>query len=816
MRKKLVIGTRGSRLALWQAYHVEQLIKDKYPALEVEIRHITTIGDKILDVPLAKIGGKGLFTKELENAMLAGEIDIAVHSLKDMPTVLPAGLTLAAITKREDPADAFVSLHYQSLDELPVGAKIGTSSLRRKAQLLAYRPDLHIVDLRGNLDTRLKKMETEEMAGIVLAAAGLKRLGWQHLIRQQLPQAVCLPAVGQGALAIESRQDDALLAELDFLNDRATRQAATAERAYLREVEGGCQIPLGVHGTVDGDTLRVEAIILSPDGRKVIKDHASGQVDDAERIGVELAQAMLQAGGREILAALTGGQDAMKPGKVYLVGAGPGDYKLLSLKAMEAMQIADVLVYDRLADERLLSFAKDDVEKIYVGKASSQHTMKQGDINRLLVEKAKTGKTVVRLKGGDPFVFGRGGEEALELVADNIPFEIIPGITSAISVPAYAGIPVTHRGIATSFAVVTGHEDPTKPESTMRWEQLATATDTLVFLMGVENLPHITAKLIEFGRPAATPAAIIRWGTKPEQEVFITTVGQAAAEVAAKNIKPPAIFLVGEVVTLRDKLAWFDQSPLFGKQVLVTRAREQASVLTTGLEALGARCLEAPSIKIMPPNSYGPLDTAIAALASYQWLIFTSANGVKHFFARLAAAALDTRALAGIKVVAIGSQTAQALAQHGIKADVVPLEFRAEGIIEALRGRIAAGERVLIPRAAVARDILPVTLKDMGVDVQVVEAYQTIAADTDGHALAAKLAAGEIDIVTFTSSSTVTNLLQLIGSEAVTLLKRVKVACIGPITAATCEEHGITPAAVAEDYTIDGLITAVQALLKGE
>jgi uroporphyrinogen III methyltransferase/synthase len=506
----------------------------------------------------------------------------------------------------------------------------------------------------------------------------------------------------------------------------------------------------------------------------------------------------------------------MKQGIVYLVGAGPGDYGLISLKAIECIKQADTIVYDRLADDRLLDAARPDVELIYVGKASSDHTMRQEDINQLLVDKAKENKTVVRLKGGDPFVFGRGGEEALTLLENGLPFEVVPGITSAISVPAYAGIPVTHRGIATSFAVITGHEDPTKGESSMKWDKLATAVDTLVFLMGVENLPYITGQLIKHGRPADTPAAVIRWGTKPEQEVLVTTVGRAAAEVAAKGLKPPAIFLVGQVVSLREKLAWFDNKPLFGKKMLVTRAREQASILTDGLAKLGADCIEAPAIKIVPPASYDRLDEAIARLNEYQWLIFTSPNGVDYFFARLAAAKLDTRAIAA-KVAAIGSQTAGRLKSYGIVADIVPAEFRAEGIIEALAGYIAPGMKVLIPRALVARDILPEKLTELGAAVNVVPAYQTVTGDTDGQALAAKLAAGEIELVTFTSSSTVTNLLALLGENGAQLVAGAKVACIGPITAGTCLQHGIKPDIIAEEYTIKGLVEAITTLYrKGE
>ena len=500
------------------------------------------------------------------------------------------------------------------------------------------------------------------------------------------------------------------------------------------------------------------------------------------------------------------------PGMVYLVGAGPGDYKLISVKGHEYIQMADTIVYDRLADERLLAAARPDAEMIYVGKASSQHTMRQEEINQVLVDKALEGKTVVRLKGGDPFVFGRGGEEALKLVENGIPFEVVPGITSAISVPAYAGIPVTHRGIATSFAVVTGHEDPTKSESTIKWDKLATGVDTLVFLMGVENLPHITAKLIENGRPATTPAAVIRWGTKPEQSVLETTVGRAAQDVAEQGLKPPAIFLVGEVAALRQQLAWFDTKPLFGKTVLVTRAREQASALTNELEKLGARCIEAPAIKIVEPESFQPLDDAFKKLAQYDWVIFTSANGVERFFERLWLDGYDCRALAHAKVAAIGSQTAAKLKNYGIKADIVPPEFRAEGIVDALQGEIQPGMNILLARALEARDVLPEKLREMGASVNVVPVYRTVTGTADRDLVREQLQSAAIDVVTFTSSSTVTNLLQLLGDDGTKLIQKAKVACIGPITAETCEEYGIKTDVKAEEYTITGLVKAIQEL----
>ena len=498
-------------------------------------------------------------------------------------------------------------------------------------------------------------------------------------------------------------------------------------------------------------------------------------------------------------------------GMVYLVGAGPGDYRLISMKAVDCLKMADVVVYDRLADDRILRWAPAEAEYIYVGKASSNHTMKQEDINQLLVDKAKEGKCVVRLKGGDPFVFGRGGEEGLLLRQNNLPFEIVPGITSAISVPAYAGIPVTHRAVATSFAVVTGHEDPTKGESNMRWEHLAMGVDTLVFLMGVANLPHITSKLIENGRSADTPAAVIRWGTKPEQRTLITTVGKAAEDVAKNGIKPPAIFIVGEVVKLRDSLQWFDnlaQRPLFGKRILVTRARSQASKLTAKLENLGAEVIEVPAITITDPvDLYAALDQAIGQLQDYHWVMFTSANGVKHFFARLLQAGKDARALGYAKIAAIGSATAAELKKYGLVADVVPGEYRAEGIIEAMKGKLPPHAKILLPRAEEAREILPEKLREMGAEVGVVSAYRTVCAAADGEALTSELNEGRIDMVTFTSSSTVKNLVNIIGSAD--LLNGVKTACIGPVTADTAKSLGIEPDIIAKEYTIDGLVEAI-------
>ncbi len=486
--------------------------------------------------------------------------------------------------------------------------------------------------------------------------------------------------------------------------------------------------------------------------------------------------------------------------KVYLIGAGPGDVELLTIKAKSLIERADVVVYDRLADNRILQFAPESAEKIYVGKAPNQHTMKQEEISQLLVDLAKRFDNVVRLKGGDPFVFGRGGEEALLLKKNDIPFEIVPGVTSAISVPAYAGIPVTHRGLATSFAVVTGHEMADK--SSIRWDKLSTGADTLIFLMGVANLAEITQKLIDNGRAANTPAAVIQNGTKAQQRVLITTVKDAAADVRREQITSPAIFIVGEVVKLRDDIKWFDTRPLFGKKILITRARSQASKLSAMLSTFGAECIEVPAIKLVKPSDdYQAVDRALAQINKYDYIIFTSENGVKYFFERLQLKKLDTRSLANAKIAAIGSATSTELSLHGIKADFVPTEFRAEGLVELLKDKVA-GKRVLIPRAEEAREVLPQELIKAGAEVEVVPTYKTISA------IEGNINFDDIDLVTFTSSSTVKNLINAVGAEA---LKNTKTAAIGPITADTLKSFGIDADIQAEEYTIAGLVEAILA-----
>ena len=496
-----------------------------------------------------------------------------------------------------------------------------------------------------------------------------------------------------------------------------------------------------------------------------------------------------------------------RAGKVYLIGAGPGDPGLFTLKGKRCLEEADVVAYDALANPRLLLHAKPGAELIYVGKRGGEHALPQDEIGNLLVDRARAGKIVARLKGGDPFVFGRGGEEAEELAAAGIAFEIVPGVTSAVAAPAYAGIPLTHRDFTSTVAFVTGHEDPTKEETSVAWDKIATGIGTLVFFMGVGQLPEIVKRLVEHGRSPETPAAVIRWGTRAEQRVVTGTLATLVDRSA--GVKPPALIVVGEVVTLREKLRWFEDKPLFGRRILVTRAREQASAFSQRLEAAGAEVIEFPTIQIEPPESWGPLDAAIGRLREYQWVIFTSANGVRHFWDRLHNAGRDARDLFGITVCAIGPATAAALQDRGVRADVVPPEFKAEALAEALASEGMRGARVLLARAAEAREVLPAELTRGGATVDVVPAYRTVRNTANAEELRAMLRDGKIDAVTFTSSSTVRYFLELVGPEGIERLRGVVVASIGPITAETAARHGITSDVMPDSYTIPALAEAL-------
>lgn len=501
---------------------------------------------------------------------------------------------------------------------------------------------------------------------------------------------------------------------------------------------------------------------------------------------------------------------------VYLIGAGPGDPGLITLKGLRALGRADAVVYDFLSSEELLAHARPDAELIYVGKKAGNHALPQPEINRLLVRLAKEGKVVARLKGGDPYIFGRGGEEGEELFNAGVPFEEIPGISSTIAGPAYAGIPLTHRTLASSVTLITGHEDPAKPGSVHDWNALARSASTLVFVMGMKNLPEISRNLIAAGMSPDTPAALVHWGTTDHQRSLASTIGELPADAAREGFSNPSVIVVGQVVNMRAKLDWFERRPLFGRTVLITRAREQASESAALFAELGARVLQFPTIAVRPLPDDAPLDQAIARLAAYDWVVFTSANGVKHFARRLEALGLDARAFGGAKIAAIGPATAERLRALGLRPDFIPERHIAESAAEGLIALGVEGKKVLLPRALKARDVLPAELTKAGAEVDDIPAYETVPADNAAlkDKVLAELEAGTLSCITFGSSSTVRNFLAAVPAEVLKAHPQTKLASIGPVTSATLREAGLAPDIEPEEYTIPGLVRAVRDALR--
>jgi uroporphyrinogen III methyltransferase / synthase len=487
-------------------------------------------------------------------------------------------------------------------------------------------------------------------------------------------------------------------------------------------------------------------------------------------------------------------------GKAYLIGAGPGDPELITIKGRRILEHADAVLYDHLASDALVALAPPSAERLYVGKKKSQHTYTQDEICAMLIERARRGLTVVRLKGGDPFLFGRGGEEAEALTDAGIDFEVIPGVTTPLGIAAYTGVPLTHREHTSAVTFVTGHA-----VEAIDWSR-AGLSETLVIFMGLTQFPAIARELIARGRSADTPAMAVRWATRPDQHTIVGTLATLPSLIEQHSLKPPATIIIGEVVRLRDKLDWYERLPLFGKRIVVTRAKGQAEALSARLRSLGAGVIEFPTIEIRPAADYAPLDRALSTLACYDWLIFTSANGVRFFLDRLDRSPADLRSLRA-RICAIGPATRSAVEALHLKVDLMGKDYVAEGLLEAFQSHDLAGKRILLPRAAVARDLVPAELARRGAQVDVVEAYRTVIPEE------ASTQAAEIfhsphkpDCITFTSSSTVQNFATAAGTQ---WLAQVKVASIGPITSQTARGLGIEVTAEANPYTIDGVVESI-------
>ncbi|HZU25434.1 MAG TPA: uroporphyrinogen-III C-methyltransferase [Bryobacteraceae bacterium] len=488
--------------------------------------------------------------------------------------------------------------------------------------------------------------------------------------------------------------------------------------------------------------------------------------------------------------------------RVYLVGAGPGDPELITVKGRRVLGLADAVLYDHLAPESLLELAPPHAERLYVGKKKSAHAFTQEEITALLIERARRGLTVVRLKGGDPFLFGRGGEEVEALAAAGIPFEVVPGVTSPLGIGAYTGVPLTHREHTSVVTFVTGHSVPQ-----IDWDKVG-VSETLVVFMGLTALADIAREIMARGRSGDTPAMAVRWGTRPDQQTITGTLATLAQDIERAGMKPPATIIIGEVVRLREKLSWYERLPLFGRRIVITRAAAQASELRNKLHALGAEVLELPVISLEAPPDPRPLEEAIARLSAYDWLIFTSTNGVRFFTEALDRSKLDMRATRA-RICAIGPATARALAELHLKVDLMPDRYVAESLVAAFDGVDLQGSRVLIPRAAVARDLIPLALAKAGAQVDVVEAYRNVVpADAEERAREILRGARRPDWITFTSSSTVNNFLEIAGREA---LNGLRVASIGPVTSETLRANGVAVDVEAAEFTIDGLLAAIVA-----
>ena len=507
-------------------------------------------------------------------------------------------------------------------------------------------------------------------------------------------------------------------------------------------------------------------------------------------------------------------------GKVYLIGAGPGDPELVTARGLRRLAEADVVLYDALVHPDLLRHCRDDAEVVFVGKRAGRPSERQSRINQRMLELARAGRTVARLKGGDPYLFGRGSEEAEVLARAGIEIEVIPGVPSPLAATAYAGISLTHRDLASSVAYVTATESPEKDRTAHDWAKLATATQTLVIFMGLRRLEMLMAILAEHGRPRSTPVAVVQSASLASQRTVVGTIDDIVEKVRDAGIGMPALTIVGDVVRLRDTLRWFDVKPLFGKRVLVTRPSGRAVALSQLLRDGGAEPIEAPTIRIVDPEDPAPLATAVRALHEYDWLVFTSRNGVERFFAELGRQDGDARRIGSARVAAIGPATAEELARFGVRPDQVPGEYRGEAVAQAILDAHAGdltGQRVLLPRAAVARDALPDMLRAAGAEVDVVPAYRSVPPAEDEVArLRALVRDGGLDVVTFTASSTVSNMVELLGEGATAALATATVASIGPITTETAERLGVRVDVTAREYTNEGLVAALSAHFGGD
>lgn len=798
MKDKIIIGSRESRLAVIQAEMVQDYLQKTLPQKTIEILTMKTTGDKILNQALERAGGKGLFVKELDHALLEKRSDLSVHSLKDVPTELPEELPLLAFSRREDPRDALILP--EGATEIDFSRPVGCSSKRRMVQFQKLYPQAKFETIRGNVQTRLKRLDSGEFSATILAAAGLKRLGLEYRISRYFEPDEMIPAAGQGILAVQGRAGEDY-SWLKGYNDRGGEACAKAERAFVCGLGGNCSDPIAAHATVEGETLHLRAFYQNEATGAVYTGSRSGSVRDPEHVGHALAA--------EFRAKQNG------CGKVWLVGAGPSDPGLFTLKGRQVLEDAEVVVYDALVGPGILAMIPDTAETINVGKRSSHHTMRQEQISEVLAEKALEGKRVVRLKGGDPFLFGRGGEELEVLVREGVPYEVVPGVTSAIAVPAYQGIPVTHRDFCSSVHIITGHKREGEAYN-IDFEALVRTKGTLVFLMGVSSLGAICDGLLKAGIRPEMPAALLARGTTAAQNRIVATVATLPETVARHGAITPAIIVVGEVCALADEFSWAEKRVLGGVRVFVTRPKELAGTLSLRLRKLGAEVVEIPAIQTKAREG-GAFAEALDTVDAFDWIVFTSPTGVRIFFEEMKRKKLDVRRLAKTRFAVIGSGSEKELEKYGFYGDLMPEVYDGEHLGMALaavceeeltKKDTEKSLRILIPRAAIGnQELISALAQVSGLEVSDVPTYDTYyGLDTEEETpaldLAAELSSGGRDYVIFTSASTVKGFAAAAAGLDDT---KVRAICIGRQTKEAADALGMQTW-MSEKASIDSLI----------
>ena len=807
MKQTVRIGTRKSELAVKQTCLAADRMKEETPGLEVELVLKQTTGDKILDKPLLEFGGKGVFVSEFEEALQKREIDFAVHSAKDLPMELAEGLEIVGVPKRADVRDVVVTRMDGIVEEKAGRGEaivVGTSSLRRKIQIEALGKKLWGVpavceNLRGNVQTRLKKLLEGQYDAIILAAAGLKRLEIlteaERETKVQIPEKnLCfhyldwdemIPAGCQGILAVEGRKGDEVNEAARRICDPDTLLSFQVERRILRLLNAGCHEPVGVCSQIKDGNLTVRGIYQKESG-KIVSAFWEGASGDWKEAAKAVADTLKK-----------------RTGFVTLVGAGPGDPKLITVKGLEALKACDAVVYDSLASDELLNEVRPECEKIYVGKRAGHHSMKQEEINQVLVEQAKKGRNVVRLKGGDPFVFGRGGEEILELQKEKIAYEVVSGVTSAIAALASAGIPITHRGMSRSFHVMTGHtRENGVPEDLKEFGKLS---GTLVFLMGLSHLEEICQSLVNQGRPLSTPAAVIQNGTLPEQKTVRGTLKDIGEKCRREGIGSPAIIVVGDVTELHMESTY--KRPLSGIKVGITGTPSFTGRLETVLKDYGAQVEKIAVMDVVSLADTTPVQNCLRQLSSYTWIAFTSANGVRIFLKALLDSGRDYRSLGHVKLAAVGKGTDRELRVHGLRADYIPQQYCTESLAHGLAGQLKPEDKILIPRAVRGSEDLTRILSQAGISYEDVPLYDVKSLGREGRDLAETIKG--LDYLTFASGSGVESFLENLAEEDRNVLKETTLTAIGDVTAKVLEQAGFPADRIAGEFSISGLAECI-------